>query len=177
MKRFAALYRTLDRSTGTLDKRAALVAYFRAAPPLDAAWALYLLAGGKVASARMRIAASGELREWIAEAAGIADWLVADSYDHVGDLAETLALLLDDPASEAVDVSLAEWIEQRQLPSMRWAMRAISTPDSSASACCTNRCDTPTRRAPVSNLLKTRRSSKASVRHACTMQCLRTATS
>lgn len=116
MKRFAALYRTLDRSTGTLDKRAALVAYFRAAPPLDAAWALYLLAGGKVASARMRIAASGELREWIAEAAGIADWLVADSYDHVGDLAETLALLLDDPASEAVDVSLAEWIEQRLLP-------------------------------------------------------------
>ncbi|GAE62435.1 ATP-dependent DNA ligase, partial [Xanthomonas arboricola pv. pruni MAFF 301427] len=83
MKRFAALYRTLDRSTGTLDKRAALVAYFRSAPPFDAAWALYLLAGGKVASTRMRIASSGELREWITDTAGIADWLVADSYDHV----------------------------------------------------------------------------------------------
>lgn len=116
MKRFAALYRTLDRSTGTLDKRAALVAYFRSAPPFDAAWALYLLAGGKVASTRMRIASSGELREWITDTAGIADWLVADSYDHVGDLAETLALLLDDPITEAADLPLAEWIEQRLLP-------------------------------------------------------------
>ncbi|MGD3621637.1 ATP-dependent DNA ligase, partial [Xanthomonas citri pv. citri] len=116
MKRFAALYRTLDRATGTLDKRAALVAYFRDAPALDAAWALYLLAGGKVASARMRIASSGELREWITDTAGIADWLVADSYDHVGDLAETLALLLDDPVTEAADLPLAQWIEQRLLP-------------------------------------------------------------
>ncbi|KAB7765971.1 ATP-dependent DNA ligase [Xanthomonas maliensis] len=116
MRRFAALYRRLDRSTGTLDKRAAVVAYFRDAPAPDAAWALFLLCGGKVAGARMRIASSGELREWIAEAAGIADWLVADSYDHVGDLAETLALLLDDPSSAADDVPLAEWIEHRLLP-------------------------------------------------------------
>ncbi|OQP76076.1 ATP-dependent DNA ligase [Xanthomonas phaseoli pv. syngonii LMG 9055] len=116
MRRFAALYRTLDRSTGTLDKRAALVAYFREAPALDAAWALYLLAGGKVASARMRIASSSELRDWITDTAGVADWLVADSYDHVGDLAETLALLLDDPVTEAADLPLAEWIEQRLLP-------------------------------------------------------------
>ncbi len=116
MKRFAALYRTLDRSTGTLDKRAALVDYFRHAPAHDAAWALFLLCGGKVAGPRMRIAASAELREWIGEAAGVADWLVADSYDHVGDLAETLALLLDDPVQAAADVALATWIEQRLLP-------------------------------------------------------------
>ncbi|MEE7559165.1 ATP-dependent DNA ligase, partial [Xanthomonas sp. Kuri4-2] len=56
------------------------------------------------------------LREWIGEAAGVADWLVADSYDHVGDLAETLALLLDDPVQAAADVALATWIEQRLLP-------------------------------------------------------------
>src|SRR5690606_39022940 len=47
MRRFAALYRELDRSTATGDKRAALVAYFRDAPPADAAWALHLLSGGK----------------------------------------------------------------------------------------------------------------------------------
>ena len=116
MHRFAALYRELDRTTATLDKRAALVRYFREAPPRDAAWALYLLAGGKVAGARQRIANTRELREWIAAEAQLPDWLVDDSYDQVGDLAETLALLLDDPASPGEDVALADWIEARLLP-------------------------------------------------------------
>lgn len=111
MKAFAALYQRLDRSTATLDKRAALVAYFRDARPHDAAWALYLLSGGKVGGARRKIAASGELRAWIAEASRLPAWLVADSYDQVGDLAETLTLLLDDPVERAVDRPLAEWIE------------------------------------------------------------------
>ena len=116
MRRFAALYRELDRSTATLDKRAALVRYFREAPPRDAAWALHLLSGGKVAGAKRRIASTRELREWIAAEAGLPDWLVDDSYDQVGDLAETLALLLDDPATQAEDVPLWEWIERRLLP-------------------------------------------------------------
>ena len=116
MRRFAALYRELDRTTATLDKRAALVRYFREAPPRDAVWALYLLAGGKVAGARQRIANTRELREWIAMEAQLPDWLVDDSYDQVGDLAETLALLLDDPASPGEDVALADWIEARLLP-------------------------------------------------------------
>jgi DNA ligase-1 len=111
MRAFAALYQRLDRSTATLDKRAALVAYFRAAQPHDAAWALYLLSGGKVGGARQKIASSGELRAWIAEASGLPDWLVADSYDQVGDLAETLTLLLDDPHAAAPERPLAEWIE------------------------------------------------------------------
>jgi len=111
MRAFAALYQRLDRSTATLDKRAALVAYFRDARPHDAAWALYLLSGGKVGGARRKIAASGELRAWIAEAAALPAWLVADSYDQVGDLAETLTLLLDDPLDAAPDRPLAEWIE------------------------------------------------------------------
>jgi DNA ligase 1 len=116
MKRFAHLYRELDRSTATSDKRAALVAYFRDAPPHDAAWALYLLAGGKVGGARRRIAGNGELRAWVAEASGTPDWLVDDCYAQVGDLAETLALLLDDPDQPADDLGLAEWIERRLLP-------------------------------------------------------------
>ena len=116
MRRFAALYQRLDRSTATLDKRAALVDYFRDAPPQDAAWALWLLAGGKVGGARARIAASGELRAWIAEESGNPDWLVDASYDQVGDLAETLALLLDDPQTPAPDVALSEWITMRLAP-------------------------------------------------------------
>ena len=112
MKQFADLYRELDQSTATLDKRAALVRYFREAPPADAAWAMWLLAGGKLA----RIANTRELREWIVQESGQPDWLVEDSYDHVGDLAETLTLLLGDPVSSSPDRSLVEWIEGILLP-------------------------------------------------------------
>lgn len=116
MKRFAALYQELDRSTATLDKRAALVAYFRDAPPRDAVWALYLLAGGKITSARRKIAGVGELRAWASEASGTPSWLVDACYDQVGDLAETLALLMPDPEHPAPDRGLADWIEEILVP-------------------------------------------------------------
>ncbi|RTZ44731.1 ATP-dependent DNA ligase [Candidimonas sp. SYP-B2681] len=116
MKRFALLYQELDRSTATLDKRAALIGYFRDAPPRDAAWALYLLSGGKITSAKRKIATTSELREWIAATTGMTDWLVQESYYHVGDLAETLALLMPDPAAPMADIPLADWIENRLLP-------------------------------------------------------------
>lgn len=112
MKRFAALYRELDRSTGTLDKRAALVAYFRQAPPEDAAWALWLLSGGKLS----RIANTRELHEWVVEESGLAAWLVEESHAHVGDLAETLSLLLDEPRHATPERPLSEWIERHLLP-------------------------------------------------------------
>lgn len=112
MRRFAALYRELDRSTATLDKRAALVAYFRAAPPEDAAWALWLLSGGKLA----RIANTRELREWLSQETGTPDWLVDESHAHVGDLAETITLLIDEPDRRHADVALHEWIERRLVP-------------------------------------------------------------
>lgn len=124
MRRFAALYRELDRSTATLDKRAALVRYFREAPARDAAWALHLLAGGKIAGAKQRIANTRELREWIAAEAQLPDWLVDDSYDQVGDLGETLALLLDDPDSPGADIALAEWIKRGLLPGANRDMEA-----------------------------------------------------
>lgn len=112
MRRFAALYRELDRSTATLDKRAALVAYFREAPPEDAAWALWLLSGGKLA----KIANTRELREWLSQETGTPDWLVDECHAHVGDLAETVTLLVDDPTRRLADAPLREWIERRLLP-------------------------------------------------------------
>ena len=111
MHRFAALYRDLDRSTATSDKRAALIVYFRDAPPEDAVWALWLLSGGKVA----KIANTTELRDWIVEESGQPAWLVDECHAHVGDLGETLALLLDDPVT-VDDTPLSAWIEQRLLP-------------------------------------------------------------
>ncbi len=115
MKAFADLYQRLDRSTATSDKRAALIDYFRTAPPADAAWALFLLAGGKVGGARTKIAASGELRAWVSAETGLPDWLVDESYNKVGDLAETLTLLVDEPDQQATDLPLHVWIEQRLL--------------------------------------------------------------
>jgi DNA ligase-1 len=113
MKRFAALYAALDASTGSNDKLDALAEYFASAPPHDAAWALRVLSGGKVG----RVAQSGELRDWIAERSGLPAWLVEESYEHVGDLAETVSLLLDDPPRDAaIELGLADWIEQRLLP-------------------------------------------------------------
>ena len=112
MKAFAALYQALEHSSGTLDKRAAIADYVRQAPRADAAWGLWLLAGNKL----RRIAGSGELRAWCGEVTGLPDWLVDDSYSHVGDLAETLALLLPPATSLQADVPLSAWIEQRLLP-------------------------------------------------------------
>lgn len=113
MKRFAGLYQALDRSTGSLDKRAALVAYFREAPAHDAAWALWFLSGGKL----RRIASGPELRAWLGEVTGHPEWLVEDSYQHVGDLAETLTLLVDEPTPDAlVERALHDWVEQHLQP-------------------------------------------------------------
>lgn len=116
MKAFADLYARLDRSTGTLDKRRALVDYFGHAAPADAAWAVWVLTGNKVGGAGRKLAASGELRQWISEVSQTEDWLVDACYHHVGDLAETLALLLDDPPQPPPALSLSAWVEQRLLP-------------------------------------------------------------
>lgn len=104
MLAFAALYDAIDASTALTDKRAALVRGLRAMPAADAAWAVHLLAGGKIGGAKAgKIAASGELRRWLCEESGHPEWLIEDSYAHVGDLAETIALLLPERAGEASD--------------------------------------------------------------------------
>ena len=79
MKQFAALYRELDASTASSAKQAALQAYLRAAPPVDAAWAVYFLAGGKP----RQMVPSKLLRELAREAAGLPEWLFDESYEAV----------------------------------------------------------------------------------------------
>lgn len=102
MKRFAALYKALDTSTGTLDKVDALARYFREAPPADAAWAIAMLSGRRP----KRLIKAGELHGAIAQLTGLPDWLVEHSYAHVGDFAETLALLAE--TVEQADADRAE---------------------------------------------------------------------
>lgn len=89
MRRFTALVTALDRTNRTTEKVQALADYFREAPPRDAVWALYLLTGR-----RSRRPVSGRLlREWVGARADLPNWLVEESYQAVGDLAETLAAL------------------------------------------------------------------------------------
>jgi DNA ligase-1 len=110
VKAFADLYAALDETTKTNAKIAALAAYFRTAPPADAAWALYFLSGRKP----RQIVASRRLAAWATEQAGVTEWLFGESYDAVGDLAETITLLL--PARETPgEGSLREWVEDRLL--------------------------------------------------------------
>ncbi|SEK14417.1 MULTISPECIES: ATP-dependent DNA ligase [unclassified Variovorax] len=111
MKAFAALYRELDASTSNLAKQAALQRYLREADAGDAAWAVYFLAGGKP----RQLVPTKLLRLLAQESAGLPEWLFDESYDAVGDLAETIALLLPQP-SEAHDLGLAGWVEQHLLP-------------------------------------------------------------
>jgi len=108
MKRFAELYIELDETTRTSEKIDALGRYFRSAPPLDAAWAIFFMTGrklGKSVSSRL-------LRDLVAETADLPPWLVEQSFRVVGDLSETIALLLPDPA-EGESPPLHEIVEDR----------------------------------------------------------------
>jgi len=90
MKRFTELYMELDASNRTTAKLAALRRYFLEAEPRDAAWAVFFLRGQRL----KRVVKTHDLREWSAESCGFPLWMVEECYGHVGDLAETLALLL-----------------------------------------------------------------------------------
>lgn len=111
MRRFSALFQALDASTGTGDKLRALRTYFDEAPPADAAWAAYFLAGGKP---RQTVPGS-LLRALACREAGIDDWLFEECYQAVGDLAETIALVLPPPVRVG-ERGLAAWIEDALLP-------------------------------------------------------------
>ena len=97
MRSFTDLFWQLDGTTRTSEKLEALVAYFRAAPPDDAACAIDVLSGGR----QIRAVPTSLLRQWAAEVTGLPPWLVEESYAHVGDLAETLALVLPEPVAPA----------------------------------------------------------------------------
>jgi DNA ligase-1 len=131
MKAFADLYDTIDRTTSTNAKVAALAAYLRAAPPADAAWALFFLTGRRLT----RLLPTRLLHEWTMELTQLPGWLTEESYAATGDFGEAIALLLEgrvaplapdalrrtarlftDPVDTNVDLSLSAWIEQRILP-------------------------------------------------------------
>jgi len=121
MNRFVALFEALDATNSTARKVTALTDYFRSAPAADSAWALTFLAGRRL----RRHLPARLLAQWAAELTGTPDWLVAECWGEVGDLAELVALLLDTrprhreaafAADEAERLGLAAWVEERILP-------------------------------------------------------------
>lgn len=90
MRAFTDLFRDLDQTTSTNEKVAALVRYFERTPPEDAAWAVFLLTGRTI----RRPINTTRIRVLVAEMTGLPLWLIEESYNTVGDLAETVALLV-----------------------------------------------------------------------------------
>ncbi|MCT8165901.1 MULTISPECIES: ATP-dependent DNA ligase [unclassified Pseudomonas] len=111
MKAFAELYLRLDATTSSNAKLEALRDYFASAAPEDAAWAVYFLAGGRP----RQLVPTRLLRELAIALAGLPDWLFEESYQAVGDLAETISLLLPEQ-SHVSDDGLAHWVENHLLP-------------------------------------------------------------
>ena len=91
MKAFATLYSRLDATTSSNAKLAAMRDYFRDADPADAAWAVYLPAAAASSGPDPRPARNRHA------GGGPAEWLFEESYRAVGDMAETISLLMPRP--------------------------------------------------------------------------------
>jgi len=105
MKLFADLIQEIDSTTKTSAKVTALVNYFRLADDPGKIWAIALLSGKRP----KRNITTTLMRQWAAEQSHLPLWLFEDSYHVVGDLAETIALLLPQP-THVSEKSLDFWI-------------------------------------------------------------------
>jgi len=111
MKRFAALFATLDETRATNQKVTAMRRYFSESAPEDAAWGLHFLRGGRL----KRLISPSRIRIWAAQATALSEAVLDESYAHVGDLAETLALLLDTTGrAHDDDTPLSIWVQRLQ---------------------------------------------------------------
>ncbi|MFC3414372.1 ATP-dependent DNA ligase [Algoriphagus hitonicola] len=106
MKEFAELITQLDQSNKTKDKLEALHYFFEKAPARDKVWAIALFSHRRP----KRQVSTRQLGDWCLELANIPRWLFDESYHSVGDLAETIALLLPPPTQKS-DISLSDWIQ------------------------------------------------------------------
>lgn len=106
MKRFASLVESIDQTTRTNTKVAALTEYFKEAPEKDRLWTIALLSHKRP----KRSVNTTLLRNWASEAAGLPLWLFEESYHITGDLAEAIALMLPKPVKVS-NKTLSDWID------------------------------------------------------------------
>jgi DNA ligase-1 len=91
-KAFANMVLEIASSTKNTEKEEALTKYFRQAPNDEKIWALSILVGRKI----KKPFTSTQMKQWCIEAAKIPSWLFEECYLNVGDLSETISLLLPD---------------------------------------------------------------------------------
>lgn len=108
MRAFANMITQLGTSTKTNEKLRLLSEYFATAPDSDKIWVIALFSGRRP----RRITSSALLRQWCNEITGIPDWLFDECYHTVGDLGETIALLLPPPKESSDHISLTEILSQ-----------------------------------------------------------------
>ncbi len=107
MKAFADLIKTLDSTNKTTLKVAALTEYFKNAPEKDKVWTIAILSHRRPP----RPVNTTLMREWASELSKIPLWLFEESYHIVGDLAETIALVIP-PAAESSEKSLNQFLHE-----------------------------------------------------------------
>ncbi len=119
MRRFADLLDRLAFTPARLGKLRLLQAYFRDAPDPDRGWGLAAITRDLTLDA----VKPATLRALAAERMDAE--LFALSYDYVGDLAETLALIWPEGDAPGHDPSLAEVVERLRAASRREAPRVV----------------------------------------------------
>jgi DNA ligase-1 len=107
MKAFAHLFLSLDETNKTNEKVKILKDYFINVPDTDKMHMLALFTGRKP----KRQINTTLMRNWAIEASNIPAWLFEESYHVVGDLAETMSLLMPQNAVSS-NKTLAEWIAE-----------------------------------------------------------------
>lgn len=104
---FSQLIKTLDSTNKTNVKVNALAEYFINAPEKDKVWTIAILSHRRPP----RPVNTTLLREWASELANIPLWLFEESYHIVGDLAETIALVVPE-GNQSTDKSLTQFLEE-----------------------------------------------------------------
>lgn len=112
MKKFAELVAILGTSTRTNDKLDALADYFATANDKDKVWVIALFSGRRP----KRTISATLLKQWCAELINLPVWLFDECYHTVGDLSETIALLIPDTITlkEAAPRPLHYYVEKFQ---------------------------------------------------------------
>ena len=105
MKHFSDLISAIEITNKTNAKIDALVDYFKIAFDKDKLWLITLFTGKRPP----RPVKTALMRQWCMEITGNPEWLFLESYSNVGDLAETIALMLPEPTHQ-MDKSLDEWM-------------------------------------------------------------------
>lgn len=107
MRQFADLVVTLGSSTKTNEKLQALSDYFASANPKDRVWVIAIFSGRRP----KRAVNSTQLFNWCNELVGLPVWLMEESYHTVGDLGETIALLLPEATNTEASEPLHYYVE------------------------------------------------------------------